>query len=243
MHALQLGFSLLCCHRYYARPLTPSAVPLTLTLTLKHLQQPLNALVPSTQCLLLRVNSHLHLFHGLPQQGQLLSLPFMLRLQLEEVLLWQILWRWWGKAVTPRHLTGATGPKGTWTGRSSRTLAETVERLIWAVSNPRLKGVGWAKSLWGHCSGTTIPRTVNDDVSFLLPWIIGVGWAGSGAVLWCRTVQVIGTMSGAVARAEPPSEVLVHMVFSIGVSLLPLLPQATVHLSVSSQLLLKLLNC
>lgn len=124
-------------------------------------------------------------------------------------------------------------------------MAGTVEGLVCAVPRPRLKGVGWADSLRSYCSVTAITRAVNDDISFLLPRIIGVGWAGSRAVLRSRTVQVAGALSGAVARAEPPSVVLVRMEFSIGtrVSLLSLLLQATVHLPVSPQLLLKLLNC
>lgn len=134
---------------------------------------------------------------------------------------------------------------GTRAGRYPRTLTRTVEGLIWAGPWPRLKGVGWTDSLHGYCSITAIPRAVNNDVSFLLPLIVGVGWAGSGAVLRSRTVQVAGALSGAVARAEPPSVVLVHMKFPIGarVPLLPLLLQATVHLPVSPQLLLKFLNC
>lgn len=86
---------------------------------------------------------------------------------------------------------------------------------------------------------------MNDDVSFLLPGIVGLGWAGSRAILRLRSLQVAGALSGAGARAEPPSVVLVCMEFSIGarVPLLSLLLQATVHLPVSPQLLLKLLNC
>lgn len=95
MHVLQLRFSLLRRHGYDACPLSPTPVSLTLTLTLaltltltlKHLQQPLDALVPGAQRLLLRVDSHLHLLHGLPQQEQLLGLPLVLRLQPEEILL------------------------------------------------------------------------------------------------------------------------------------------------------------
>lgn len=118
------------------------------------------------------------------------------------------------------------------------SLTRTVEGLAWTVPLSRLKGVGWAKSLRGCQCITPIARTVNNDVSLLLPWIVGVRWTGFGAVLWCWTVQVYGTLSGTVARTEPPSELLVHMVFSVGAALLPLLPQATVCLSVSSQLLL-----
>lgn len=87
MHVLQVSFSLLRCHGYDAWPLSPTPVSLTLSLALKHLQQPLDALIPGAQRLLLRVDSHLHLFHSLPQQGQLLGLPLMLRLQPEEILL------------------------------------------------------------------------------------------------------------------------------------------------------------
>lgn len=120
-----------------------------------------------------------------------------------------------------------------------------MEGLIWAVPQPRLKGVGWADSLRSYSSVTTITRAVNDDIGFLLPRIVGARWAGFWAVLWSRTVQVAGALSWAVARAETPSVVLVRMEFSIGarVPLLSLLVQATVHLPVSPQLLLKLLNC
>lgn len=124
-------------------------------------------------------------------------------------------------------------------------MAGAVEGLIWAVPWPGLKGVGWADSLRSYCSVKTITGAVNDDVSFLLPGVVGVGWAGSRAVLRSRTVQVAGALSGAVARAKPSSVVLVCMEFSIGARVpLPslLLLQATVHLPVSPQLLLKLLN-
>ncbi len=87
MHVLQLRLSLLCRHGYDACSLAPTPVSLTLTLTLKHLKQPLDALVPCAQRLLLRVDSHLHLLHGLPQQEQLFGLPLVLRLQPEEILL------------------------------------------------------------------------------------------------------------------------------------------------------------
>lgn len=133
--------------------------------------------------------------------------------------------------------------KRTRAGYNPGTLARTVERLIWAAPQPTLKGVSWADSLCGYCSVTAVSRAVNDDVSFLLPWIVGVGWAGSRAALWSRTLQVVGALSGTVARAESPSEVLVHMELSIGVPLLTVLLGATVHLSMSPQLLLKLLNC
>lgn len=85
---------------------------------------------------------------------------------------------------------------------------------------------------------------MNDDVSFLLPWIIRVGRARSGTILWTKAMEVAGALSGAVARAEPPSKVLVCVEFTTGprVPLLTLLLQAAVHLSVSPQLLLKLLN-
>lgn len=116
---------------------------------------------------------------------------------------------------------------------------------MWTVPWPRLKGVAWADSLHSYSSVVTITRAVNDDISFLLPWVIGIGWAGSRAVLWSRTVQNAGALSWAVARAEPPSMVLVCVDFSIAVRvpLLPLLLQAAVHLPVSPQLLLKLPNC
>ncbi len=94
-------------------------------------------------------------------------------------------------------------------------MAGSVEGLIWAVPWPWLKGVGWADSLRSHCSITAIARAVNDDISFLLPRVVGVGWAGSRAVLRSRTVQVAGALSGAVARAEPPPVVLVRVEFSI----------------------------
>lgn len=83
MHALHLRVSLLRHLGYDACPLssTPASLTLTLTLALEHLQQPLDALVPDTQRLLLRVDSRLHLLHGLPKQEQLFGLPLVLRLQ------------------------------------------------------------------------------------------------------------------------------------------------------------------
>ena len=83
--------------------------------------------------------------------------------------------------------------------------------MIWTGPRPRLKGVGRAHSLHSYSGAAAITRAVNDDVSFLLPWIIGVGWAGSGADLWSRTVQVAGASSWAVAGAESSSVVLVYM--------------------------------
>lgn len=77
MHIFQLGFSLLRRHSYDACSLSPAPVSLTLTMALKHLQQPLDALVPGAQRLLLRVDSQLHLLHGLPQQEQLLGLALV----------------------------------------------------------------------------------------------------------------------------------------------------------------------
>lgn len=152
-----------------------------------------------------------------------------------------------GEAVTPRHLAGAAGSEGTGAGGCRRTLAGTIECLTWTVPWPRLKGVGWTDSLHGYCSVTTIPRAVNDDVSFLLPWTVRVGWAGSGTVLWSRTVQVAGALSGAVTGTKPPSVVLVNMEFTVGARVpllsLLLLLHTTVHLPVSPQLLLKLLDC
>ncbi|TNN82376.1 hypothetical protein EYF80_007497 [Liparis tanakae] len=76
-------------------PLSSTPLSLTLTLTLslalalalKHLQKPLDALVPGSQSLFLRINSHLHLLHGLPQQEQLLGLSLVLRLKQEEILI------------------------------------------------------------------------------------------------------------------------------------------------------------
>lgn len=99
MHVLQLRFSLLCRHGYDACPLCPTpgsltlalalalALTLALALALKHLKQPLDALVPGAQSLLLRVDSQFHFLHCLPQQEQLLGLPLVLRLQPEEILL------------------------------------------------------------------------------------------------------------------------------------------------------------
>lgn len=238
MHVLQLGFGLLCCDGDYPCPLSPAT--LSLTLTLKHLQQPLNALVPSPQSLLLRVDSDLHVLHGLPQLGKLLGLPLVLGLQSEEVLLWWIQGRRWGEAITPRHLTGAAGPKGARTGPYCWTFAGTVELLIWTSPLSRLKGTGWAQSLCGYYRVTAVPRAVDDDISFVLPWVTtqGVRWASFGAVLWCRTMQVYETLPGAVFRAQSSSELLIHVVFSIRVPLVLLLPLATVRLSVSFKLLL-----
>lgn len=170
----------------------------------------------------------------------------MLQLQLEEVFLRLILRGRRGEAVAPGYLAGTAGPERTAAGRRRWTLAGGVVLLIWAAPRPGLKGAGWAGSLRGYGSVAAIPRAVNDDISFLLPWIISVGWAGSLAVLRARTVQVAVALSWAVARAESSSSVvLVHMEFSVGarVPLLSLLLQATVHLPVSPQLLLKLLNC
>ncbi len=124
-------------------------------------------------------------------------------------------------------------------------MARTEEGLIWAAPRPLLKGVGWADSLRRYSSVAAITRAVNDDIGFLLPWIVCVGWAGSRTVFRSRTVQVAVALSGAVARAEPSSVILVCLEFSMGarVSLLSLLLQAAVHLPVSPQFLLKLLNC
>lgn len=246
MHVLQLRFGLLSCHGDDAGTLSPAPVALTLALALKHLQQPLDALVPGAQRLLLRVDSQLHLLHGFLQQEQLLGLPLVLQLQLEEVFLRLILRGRRGEAVAPGYLAGTAGPERAATGRRRWTLAGSVVLLIWAAPRPGLKGAGWAGSLRGYGSVAAVPRAVNDDISFLLPRIISVGWAGSLAVLRARTVQVAVALSWAVARAESSSSVvLVHMEFSVGarVPLLSLLLQATVHLPVSPQLLLKLLNC
>lgn len=88
---------------------------------------------------------------------------------------------------------------------------------------------------------------MDDDVGFLpfLPRAVGVAWAGSQAAFGSRTVQVAEALSWAETRAEHPSVVQVCVELSIGAGdpLLPLLLQATVHLPVSPQLLLKLLNC
>lgn len=245
MHVLQLRFSLLCCHGDDAGTLSPAPVTLTLALALKHLQQPLDALVPGAQRLLLRVDSQLHLLHGLLQQEQLLGLPLVLQLKLEEVFLRLILRGRRGEAVAPGYLAGTAGPERAAAGRRRWTLAGSVVLLIWAAPRPGLKGAGRAGSLRGYGSVAAVPRAVNDDISFLLPRIISVGWAGPLAALRSRTVQVAVALSWAVARAESSSVVLVHMEFSVRarVRLLSLLLQATVHLPVSPQLLLKLLNC
>lgn len=245
MHVLQLCFSLLCRHGDDACSLSPTPVSLTLTLSLKHLQQPLDALITVAQCLFLRINSHLHFLHGFPQQEQLLGLPLMLWLQPEEIFLWWIQRRRWWETITPWYLAGAAGPECTRNGHCHWTLARTVDGLTWAVPWHRLKGVGWADSLRSYSSVTAITRAMNDDINFLLSWIVGVGRTGSWAFLWSRTVQVTGALSRALARAEPTSVVLVRDKFSIRarVSLLSLLVQATVHLPMSPQLLLKLLNC
>lgn len=77
VHVLLVCISFLCCHCYNASPLSSTPGPLTLTLPLQHLQQPLDALVPSVQRLLLGADSHLHLLHGFPEQEQLLGLPLV----------------------------------------------------------------------------------------------------------------------------------------------------------------------
>lgn len=57
---------------------------------------------------------------------------------------------------------------------------------------------------------------MDDDISFLLPRAVGVEGAGSQGVLGSRTVQVAGALSWAVARAEHPSVIRVHVELSIG---------------------------
>lgn len=128
-----------------------------------------------------------------------------------------------------------------------RTLAGAVVGLTRAGPRPRLEGVGRTDSLRGCSRVRAVTWAVDDDVGFFpfLPWAVGVAWAGSQAVLGSRTVQVAEALSWAVARAEHPSVIQVCVELSIGarVPLLPLLLQVTVHLPVSPQLLLELLNC
>lgn len=125
------------------------------------------------------------------------------------------------------------------------TLAGGVVGLTRAGLRPRLEGVGWTDSLRGCSRVTAITWAVDDDVGFFsfLPRAVGVAWAGSQAVLGSRTVQVAEALSWAVARAEHPSVIQVCVKLSIGARVPLLLLQANVHLSVSPQLLLELLNC
>lgn len=96
-----------------------------------------------------------------------------------------------------------------------RALTGAVQGLTRAGPWPRLEGVGRADSLHGYSRVTAIPWAVNDNIGFLLPWAVGVEWAGSQAVLGSRTVQVAGALSWAVARAEHPSVIQVCVELSV----------------------------
>lgn len=144
-------------------------------------------------------------------------------------------------------MAGAARLQGAGAASQGRTLAGAVVGLTRAGPQPRLEGVGRTASLRDCSRVTAITRAVDDDVGFfpVLPRAVGVARAGSQAVLGSGTVQIAEALSWAVARAEHPSviQVCVELSIGAGVPLLPLLLQATVHLPVSPQLLLELLNC
>lgn len=243
VYVLQVSLSFLCCRR--CRCGHPLSTPPMLTLTLQHLQQPLNALITGAQCLLLRVDPHPHFLHGLPELEQLLGLTLVLRLQPGKILLC-LIQRWrWAEAVAIGHL--AAGAAGIVGGRPGWwwCLAGGVEGSVGAVPQTRQRSVCWAGPLCRDWSAAAVTWAVNDDVSFLLSRIIGVGRTNSEAVLKSRAVQVVGAMPGTGTRTKVTSVVLLHMKLPIraGVPLLMLPLQATVHLPVSFQLLLQLLHC